>query len=266
MTPPTRDVVRARLDAARREDEVVSAIDPRALAKGRWWSGGGWPDGLRAGLLEPRRGYRYSPENLVLAQCLRDVQARCVVDLGAGSGSLLLIAAYLLAPERLVAVEQQAAQLCRLRRSFLAHGVDVEALEGDLRGDAVRGALRQRLGVCGADLILMNPPFFPSGWGRESRNESSRLSTHAENGDARDFLEAAAASLSSTGRLLVVFDAQRLAYLLSAATAAGLKLQRIHWIPDQRPGQQRHPFRVWVQLGHEGSVDVLEVETHPRSA
>ena len=245
------------------QDEVVSSIHPRILAAGSWWPAEReWPEELSSGVLEPRRGYRFRPENVVLAQMLDGVSTNRVVDLGAGSGSLLIIAKYFLSPVKAVAIERQKGMVERLRRTLTAHELErTTVIEGDLRKPEIVAAARDRLdGLAG--LVIANPPFFPAGWGRRSSNRSTGVSTHAEHGDVRDFCRAAAQLLAPQGILMFVYDAGRMAELLVAAAAHGFGPKRILFIPDQRPDREETPFRVWVEFGAEGigaSVETLAV-------
>ena len=246
--------LRERLHSSAKPDEVVSAIRPEDLAGGDWWrrrSDSVWPQGLAAGVLEPRRGYRFRPENLALAAVLLSVRARRVVDLGAGTGSLLLISSYFLRPECAVGVEVQSEQVDRLERTIAAHRlVNTEVVAGDLRDDSTRDQVRSLLSGQ-ADLVLMNPPYFPQGWGRVSQERSTQLSTHAQHGNVWDFLAAARELLTSDGTVMVVFDGGRLAHLLAAAGQHGFALTHLVWLPDSRPGKDHKPFRVWVVLKRE---------------
>ena len=220
---------------------------PQRLAGGAWWAGP-WQDVLAAGVLEPKRGYRYKPENVALARALQGLHAQSVVDLGCGTGSLLLIAEVFTRPRQCVGVEIQAESVLRARRTFAAHDMHhVTIINGDLRTASALSAARHLLDGA-ADLVVMNPPFFPVGWGRPSANQSTRASTHAEHGGVGDFLRAAAMLSADAGRCLCVYDAARLAELLAEAEGAGLRAERLLWIPDQRPGRDGQPFRVWVRF------------------
>lgn len=232
----------------------MSPIRPEDLASGRWWrrrSEVVWPESLRAGLLEPRRGYRFRPENLALAAILPSATARRVVDLGAGSGSLLLICRYFVRSLRAVGVELLPEQVDRLKRTIDAHRLDnTEVVEGDLRDQITQDHVRSRL-EGRADLIVMNPPYFPSGWGRVSQEQSTQRSTHAEHGDVWDFVAAANELGTSDSTVLAVYDSERLAQLLAAAGHHGFALTRLVWLPDRRPDKGHQPFRVWVVLRRE---------------
>lgn len=244
-----------RLRDARHRDEVISPISPALLLDGTWWSDP-WPSDLAAGTLEPRRGYRFRPENLALARMLTGERATGVVDLGTGTGSLLLIAHYLLAPQRAVGVERQPEMVERLRRTLEAHALaGARVVEGDLRepttAESALEALEGR-----ADLALMNPPYFPPDWGRPSAEGSTHASTHALHGAVGDFVRAAANLLTDEGRILAVFDAARLAELLAAAAELGFGPERMLWIPGSRLDAGQTPFRMWVELAHAGQGGV----------
>ena len=258
MKPSAADEISNRL-LELAMDEVVSPLDPRCLAEGDWWPRDRvWPDELLSGLLEPRRGYRFRPENVALAAMLDDLAAARVVDLGSGSGSLLLLASYFVSLNRGVGVERQADMVDRSRRTLQAHGLErAVVVEGDLREVGTLHSVADTLGGP-ADLVVANPPYFPTDWGRPSSNTSTRLSTHGEHGDVHDFCEAAARLLATTGVLIVVFDAGRLASLLAAAGECGFGPTRFLWIPDQRPGKEQVPFRVWVEFRQGSSGATVE--------
>ncbi|MBI2566504.1 MAG: methyltransferase [Candidatus Schekmanbacteria bacterium] len=261
---PPDSTIRARLEALRQPDEVVTPIVPDALAGGDWWpTARAWPRALAAGVLEPRRGYRFRPENVGVAHLLQGMSAGTVMDLGAGSGSLLLLAGYLTCARRLVGIELQADAVDRLRRTLLAHGLDGTVVCGDARSPEVRcGAAAAAEGK--AQMVLLNPPFFPEGWGRPSNNPSTHLSTHATHGGVGELLAATAALLAPGGHVLVVYDAARLAELLVAAAALQLGLERLAWIPDQRPGRAAQPFRVWADfMAGQGLVATRLSAGHP---
>jgi tRNA1(Val) A37 N6-methylase TrmN6 len=167
-----------------------------------------------------------------------------------------------------VGVEQQPEQADRCRRTLDAHGFGggrTTVVEGDLREAQtqarVMAALKGVGAESGAGLVVMNPPFFPVGWGAQSAQESTKLSTHAERGDVGDFLRTARALLSPEGFVMVVFDAQRMAELLTAGAAHGLRMTRFSWVPDQRPGKQQTPFRVWVEMCITRGSDVERIDT-----
>lgn len=254
--------IKEALKAQLKGGERLSALHPRGYPLKGWWRGGvslerpapeGWPLPIGAAVIEASDGYRFGPENLTLAWALEGISARCVIDLGAGSGSLGLIALFTLGASQLISVERQARQVDRLTRTFMAFTEvsalcgQVEVCQADLRSaEALRALLALTPHGAGAELIVMNPPFFPSGWGRESGSSEVHASTHALYGDVSDFLRAAARLLSPEGQVCVLYDAGRLSDLLPALSVAGLSIRAIKYCPDAREGRERSPFRVWL--------------------
>lgn len=245
------EATRAALQAACNDDEQVVPLLPERLPIPFWPRDRPWPEALRAGVIEPRRGYRHRPENLVWAALATKELPGRIIELGAGSGSLLLGAAAAWGGARGIGIERQEAVAERLRRTLDAHGLlGPEALQvvtGDLRNPEVLAAA----GV--ADLVVANPPFYPEGWGRPSANPEVHASTHALHGGVQEFLAAAVEVLSADGAVWVVYDAGRLAELLVAAGNVSLGLNRMLWIPDTRAGRTHQATRVWARFTRSGA-------------
>ena len=245
--PPVSGLsVSARLEAARLPDELVVPILPDRIHVPFWGADTPWPASLAAGVLESARGFRHRPENVVFAALAASETADSVVELGAGSGSLLLTAIAMLGPTRAVAIEIQPLAADRLRRTLSAHGSMAEVVVADLRDHVVQGPV---------DLVVANPPFYPPGWGRPSAEPEVHASTHALHGDVGDFMRAAARLVAPQGAVWFVYDAGRLAELFAAAGSVGLGLSRMVWIPDARAGRVG-PTRVWARFTPSGGAPI----------
>ena len=261
MSEAPRALPRA-LKEALEPGERLSPLHPRGFSLEGWWGDDlnaaaprGWPLPPGAAVIEARRGYQFGPENLTLPWALRgQSSASAVVDLGAGSGSLGLLAAYALGAERLVSVELQAEQCARLRRaraSFAAAGEPLawSVVEGDLRAPQCLGEAREALGGGGAEVAVLNPPFFPAGWGRESASEEVARSTHALFGGVEELLAAGVSLLAPGGALWVLYDGRRVGDLLGPMARLGVGLGGVWCTPDLRAGRGGEVNRVWVKMG-----------------
>ncbi|MBM4319566.1 MAG: methyltransferase domain-containing protein [Deltaproteobacteria bacterium] len=190
---------------------------------------GGW-------LLEHRHGYRFSPELELLPAFLGPAEpAGRVVELGSGNGALLLAVLHGAPPgpaalgleyqPQLVALARRNAALRPLPRHAEFWLADVRHLP---------------LAPACADWVLLNPPFYPPGWGRESEQVERQLSTHEVAGDLRDFLQAAACLLRPGGRTVIVYGPERLAQLLGSAAGTGLlpvRLRLVRHRPRDMPAR-----------------------------
>ncbi|MFT6396699.1 MAG: tRNA1(Val) A37 N6-methylase TrmN6 [Bradymonadia bacterium] len=190
-------------------------------------------------LLEPKRGYRFAPENLTLGAALPS-KASSVLDLGAGCGILGLLAGHELGADRVLLCERNPdmAALCRAN----AARYDAEVCHGDLRDFAP---------VERFDLVVANPPFYVAGRGRASENETSRDAMQALHGGLAEFVEAASRCVCETGLVVVLYPAESLAEVLVSAAHNGLKCAGLTFVFARHT---ERPFRVWVQLNRSGAA------------
>ncbi len=141
-----------------------------------------------------RRGHRFSADDLLTAWSA--VQARpsacSVLDLGAGIGSVGLLALWRLAPEaRLTMVEVQRISH-ELARKTVAHNrleSRVSLRNMDLR-DWPGGAY---------ELVTASPPYTPPGNGTRSAHPQKAAARFELHGDVYDYCRAAARSLTADG-------------------------------------------------------------------
>jgi tRNA1(Val) A37 N6-methylase TrmN6 len=180
-------------------------------------------------VLQRRRGHRYSLDDTLTA--MRAVQARpdarSVLDLGTGIGSVLLMLAYKLPEARLWGVEAQAESFALLQRNcarngLLGAGARVSVEHGDIRDLPRIAALREAAGGAGFELVTGTPPYQPLGQGTVSP-DAQRAHCRVElRGGVEVYIEAAACALAPDGVLVVCADARAPERVERAAQACGL--------------------------------------------
>lgn len=158
--------------------------------------------GVVAGFENPRASLEQYPTPPVLAAHVihladleGDVEARTVVDLGAGTGMLALAAA-LRGPARVVGVELDAAALQTARANH--RRVGATAPVHWVQGDATRPPLR----LSEPTTVVMNPPFGAQDDSRhadreflEAAAELAAVSYSVHNAGSREFVESFTADL-----------------------------------------------------------------------
>jgi tRNA1(Val) A37 N6-methylase TrmN6 len=202
--------------------------------------GDGW-------LIAARGGFEPCPWSFELAKfCQPRIRDR-VLDLGCGAGPLLVALGQLYPQLGLrVGIELLTQRADQAQRNLTMQRVGkFGVIRGDIRNIPVPSAF---------DLVVVNPPFYPPGWGRVSEDPSVAQATHALNGDVTDFVRAAARALAPHGAVVIVFDSNRLADLLLAISCAGLMTKRMRFLDDDRG----KPSRVLVQAGRDGAGIVVE--------
>lgn len=195
------------------------------------WLCGGW-------LVEHRHGYRFSPELELLPAFLGAGEpAGRTVELGSGNGALLLAALHGAPPgPPAIGLERQAQLVPLARANALARPLAraVRFCRADVRQPPLRTQC--------ADRVLLNPPFYATGWGRESTRPERQASTHELHGGLPAFVAAAARLLRPGGHATLVYSPDRLAHLLLCLAAAGLAPTRLRLIRHQPSGALRRLF------------------------
>ncbi|MEW5852499.1 MAG: methyltransferase [Myxococcota bacterium] len=165
-------------------------------------------DGVCRGFLQlwqPRRGYRYNLDSVLLgALAAGVVRDGLVLDVGAGSGIVGLYVGKA-SGARVVLVERQAAWIPVLRRNVVENGVTAEVVRADFRELPLRDH--------SVALLTCNPPFTTPGTGRPSPLGHKQLSRHAAHGGAQEVLDEADRVLAPDGVQIMVLPlvvAQRL--------------------------------------------------------
>ena len=204
--------------------------------------GDGW-------LISSKNGFEPCPWSFQLAQFCHVCSGDRVLDLGCGAGPLLVA---------LAEVHPQIGM--RVGLELVARHAD-QALrnlrvQNHGRYGVIKGDVRQLPLPGGFNLVVVNPPFYPPGWGRVSGDPVVAQATHALNGDVSDFARAAAGALAADGSAVFVFDAHRLTDLLLAISCAGLVTRRLRFLDDDRG----KPARVLAHATIGGTGVVVERE------
>jgi tRNA1Val (adenine37-N6)-methyltransferase len=185
---------------------------------------------------QPRRGYRFSVDALLLAMSAFDEPGETVLELGTGVGVVLLVLALNPRRRRLVGLELQPALAALARRNVADAGERgrVTIVEGDLR-DPPPDVRDERF-----DLVVSNPPYYPLTDGHLNPDSQRAIARHEVTCRIDDVLARARAAVAPTGRVLLVYPAPRAAALQAAAPAAGLDVAAVQLVrsrPTHAPRQ-----------------------------
>lgn len=213
-------------------------------------------------LEQPRRGYRFNVDSIILAHflftALEQPPGR-LVDLGAGCGvvGLLLARWWSSSKVMLVELQQELFELARsniqrnqLERRVCCKNCDLREIE--------------RWSTELSDLILCNPPFFKLGHGRTSPNPQVAMAKHEVACTLEQLLTAASGALAPTGVIGLIFPHDRVDELLQVVSQVGLSplLQRpVIPLPDRPP--TRALFLIGAEGGPMRQLPPLMVEKQP---
>ena len=170
-------------------------------------------------ILQPKKGYRFNSDSVILANLVQAEKGATVYDLGCGSGVMgLLIAAKRGA--KVVGVEIQSAYADMAKRSVVANAYEgnVEILEGDMR------RVSDFLPAGEGDVVVLNPPYFKQGSGAVNPDEGQAIARHEIKVTIAEALAASAYLLKAGGKAYVLFPTAREEEFDGALGAAGLAL------------------------------------------
>lgn len=176
-------------------------------------------------ILQRRRGHRATTDDLLVAWAGARVRpdARQVLDLGTGKGTVALLLCRLLPDCRVVGLEAFAqshalalrnARLNALADRFAPHLLDLRdsaELLGDRRFELITGA----------------PPFMPLGSGVLPADPQRAAGRFELRGGVEDYCRAAARHLTPAGRAVILMDGNGRRRGEAAMKAAGLGVERV---------------------------------------
>lgn len=174
-------------------------------------------------VIQPRRGYRFSLDAILLAHFPVLAGVQSAVDLGSGSGVIPLILSWRSPTTGIIGIELQPDMAERSRRSVSYNELNerIRIIQADIRH------IKAALPPASAGLVVCNPPFWKKGEGHISNHPGEAIARHELEVDFLDICVAAAYLLKDGGHFCVIQRAERLAEVVAAMTASRLQTSRI---------------------------------------
>lgn len=167
------------------------------------------------------RGHRYSLDDVLTAwvAARRAPEARRLLDLGSGIGSVALMLAWRLREAHVTTIEAQEISFALQEKNVERNGLAPRftTILGDFRDAATRARA-----AGGFELVTGTPPYFAAD-GALLSPDSQRAHARVElRGGVEAYLEAARACVSERGAIVVCADAKRPERVTRPAAALGL--------------------------------------------
>lgn len=208
----------------------------------------------RLTLWQPRVGYRFSIDPLLLADFVGAGPLGRVVDIGAGVGvvGLLLARNDPQAQVTLVELQPRLADLCRRNADGNSLGGRCTVVEGDVRS----ADLKQRLPGAWFDLVASCPPYYALGRGEVNPDSEEAIARHEIHLPLGDLVQAARRLVGFRGRVAFIYPSPRLPQLLASMVTEGLTPTRLRLVHAHagEPGQRA------IVEGRKGARSGLVVE------
>jgi tRNA1Val (adenine37-N6)-methyltransferase len=207
----------------------------------------------RLTLLQPRVGYRFSIDPLLLADFVGPAPLGNLVDLGAGVGvvGLTLGKNDPAATLTLVELQPRLAALCGQNAAANGLADRCTVIQGDLLSPATQ---KQLPGAC-FDLVVSCPPYYPLGQGGVNPDSEEAIARHELRLPLPDLVRAARRLIGFRGRFAVVYPSPRLSELLAQLLSCGLQPTRLRLV-HPHPGEPAQRALVEARKGGRGGLHI----------
>lgn len=182
-------------------------------------------------ILQPRHGYRYSLDPLLLARfCTAPPERGNIIDLGAGCGIISLVMARLNPSASVTALEKSPEMAELIRQNITGNGL---AGQVSVTADDVIN-YRTRFNDSTFDLVVSNPPYRTPHSGKTSPRSGRDAARHETTAGLADFLAAAKYLVKPSGRICMIHLPSRMVELTSLATEMKLSTLRLRMIHNNQ--------------------------------
>lgn len=179
-------------------------------------------------LYQPRSGYRFSVDSLLLFNFINLKRVERIADLGAGSGIIGILLAKKYNESTVSLFEIQPALLESARRNIEINSLQerVEALNVDMKEiPSFYPSLKSSF-----DIVASNPPFRKMKSGRINPYEGKAIARHEIAIDLQGLVTVSEFLLRPGGRLFIIYHPSRLSEVVIAFRKKGIEVKRLQFI------------------------------------
>lgn len=171
--------------------------------------------------------FRVSTDTAILGMFLDDLHGKTVLDIGTGSGALLLYAHYHNAG-KLIGIDIQKKALELARENISNYTDNFELINSRI----------QDLNIEPVDVVICNPPFFEVGNMRKSDTWNKAM--FEETLSLEEIFNAFRKFMKDNGEAYILYPAERFPELYEAIVSHKMKIMRMQYVHDtKRPYAQR---------------------------
>jgi tRNA1Val (adenine37-N6)-methyltransferase len=177
----------------------------------------------RLKIVQPKKGYRFSIDAVLLSGLTRIRARDRIVDLGTGCGIIPLLLAFRRPVAHITGIEIQESLVSLAQRNVAINefGHLISIVHKDFKTiekDGVEGSVT---------LVVSNPPYRELHSGRLNPNREKALARHEVSATLADVVGTAAELLSHKGRLALIYPSRRLPHLLDEVSRGGFAPKRL---------------------------------------
>ncbi len=205
-------------------------------------------DDLTSGfkIIQPRQGYRFSIDAVLLSHFPHLHNTAKVFDLGTGYGVIPLLLASRQPSLRIIGIEMQRDMVKRAQRSIRINRLEDRVAAKCLDIRLIPSALE----AAQAELVTCNPPFWKQGEGQISSDPEVAMARHEIEVELIDIINAARHLLKPGGRLAMIHMSRRLAEIKAAYAASGFAISRLRMVQSFSTRQAKQLLIEGIKCNH----------------
>ena len=174
-------------------------------------------------IFQKKRGYRFSLDSILLSHFVFSKPKTSNIDLGCGSGIIMLILARRFPHTTWTGVEIQEGLAALAQKNVQLGGLEnrIKILCDDAR------VIKKILPANSFDSVIFNPPYRKLKSGRINPQLEKAIARHEIKGSLKDFLQAALYLLKPGGRVFTIYPAKRLVELVYLFRQSGIEPKKM---------------------------------------
>jgi tRNA1Val (adenine37-N6)-methyltransferase len=187
----------------------------------------------RLKLIQPKNGYRFSIDAVLLAEFVAVKPNDILIDLGTGCGIIPLMLLLKNSIQQAMGLEIQPALARLAGRNVSLNGFEdkMQVIIGDIK--------QPPFAPDSADLVICNPPYGRIKSGRINADPQKSIARHEIMASLNDILATGSRLLRAKGRMAVVYPVVRLADILTRMRVYQLEPKRLQLVyPSLETGAQ----------------------------
>lgn len=178
-------------------------------------------------ICQPKEGYRFSVDALILSNFVNLRRAGRIVDIGAGTGIIGIILAkkYPEAQVKMIEIQQELAELAQ-------ESIRLNSVEN--RCQVICMDAKDFVSSEEFDIVISNPPFRSPGTGRLSPYEEKALARHELSLTVTDLAKIGQRLLKHRGRLYMIHLPERFVEIIRILSKHSLEIKRVRFVHSKR--------------------------------
>ena len=202
------------------------------------------------GLVQPRKGYRFSIDSLLLVSFVRLKKKQLILDLGTGCGVLgigllLLYRSYKIKVFG-IDINKDLIECAKENINLFGFKEEFFLFMGDIKQFRPKESI--------FDVVVVNPPYRFVGEGRISAYETKRDACFNTSASVEDFVKISFFSLKNRGDLYMVFLAEKFSYIVKVLKDFRFEPKRIKFV---HPRQGKNASLVLIHAKKNGKVGAI---------